>query len=120
MSASIRWSPEAASTAVPPPMELPITAMWTGCLVRSSQSMTASRSSFSRGPNVTSALELRPPPRRSIATTLYVAWNGTAYFSTSLLLAANPWTSTTVGAVGPVPLAAGMYQPAICTPSTLK
>jgi hypothetical protein len=35
------------------------------------------------------------------------------------LFAFQPWTSTIVGAVGPEPSAAGMYQPAIGTPSAV-
>ena len=119
MRASIRGSPAAASAEAPPPMELPITAMCAGCLVRWSQSMTASTSSCSRRPKVLSAGPLRPPPRRSITTTLNAAWSGTAYFSASLLLAPHPCTMTTVVPVGPTPSAAGTYQPAIGIPSVV-
>jgi hypothetical protein len=36
-----------------------------------------------------------------------------------LLLTWNPWASTTVGAVGPAPFPAGMYQPAMRMPSSV-
>lgn len=112
-----RWSPTVSARTVAAPMEFPIAPIQVGPLVRTSQSIIARTSSCSRSPHVVAVVVLRPWLRRSTRTRLYDSWNGGAYFRTSLLCDLNPGTMTIVGPCCPTPLAAGMYQPAIRTPS---